>query len=281
MSGAIAFGTPEHLEVGERAIENHAFEMFSNREAAFKPIREKYQTLLYFNGSVRGLKIGAPVEFRGIKIGEVLDLHLQISASDFSIRIPVLIEMELGHFEMLGDVEGVARSNNQTRTKMAHMQRLVDNGMRAQLKTGSLITGALYVDFDLHEGVPAEQIVKEDGVLVLPTVPSTLDALTSGVTKILNKIAAMPLEQIGVDLEGAVKKARELLESEEIGSAIHSLSSTLKQTEKFTKNVNSMITPQLNATLRELKDASRSIKAMADYLERHPEALISGKKGGR
>jgi paraquat-inducible protein B len=121
----------------------------------------------------------------------------------------------------------------------------------------------------------------ENGILVVPTIPTAKDAIINGINTVLNKISAMPLEQIGQDLGGAVKQARELLESKEIEGAIHSLNSALNEFEAFTKNMNTKITPQVDATLRELKNASRSIRAMADYLERHPEALIQGKQGGR
>ncbi|MEJ2214944.1 MAG: MlaD family protein, partial [Gammaproteobacteria bacterium] len=89
LSGGISFATPDYLDAGEKAPEFYEYRLYSDRDTAFEPVRETYQVQFYFSGSVRGLKIGAPVEFRGIKIGEVTSLHLQIDASDFSIKIPV------------------------------------------------------------------------------------------------------------------------------------------------------------------------------------------------
>jgi paraquat-inducible protein B len=280
LAGGISFGTPDHLGKGEAAPENHEFVMFDDQGLAFNQVRDKNSVLLYFNGSVRGLKVGAPVEFRGIKIGEVVSFRLQIIAEDFSIRIPVLVELEKGHFEIIGEGDRSTIERN-AGGRMATIQRLVDNGVRAQLNTGNLLTGALYVELDVHKDAPPAQVTMENGLLVVPTVPTAIDAITTGIKTVLNKISAMPLEQIGQDLGGAIKKARELLESEEIEGAIHSLDSALNEVESFTKNLNTKIVPQADATLRELKNASRSIKAMADYLERHPEALIKGKAGGR
>jgi paraquat-inducible protein B len=277
VAGGVSFSTPAYLGAGELAPKKHEFTLYQDQETAFEPVREKYPVLFYFNGSVRGLKVGAPVEFRGIKIGEVTSLHLQIDASDFSIKIPVMAEVEKGHFEILKEGQFEAINADQ----VAALKRLVDNGVRAQLKTGSLITGAIFVDFDIYEDAPPASVAIENGVIVLPTIPTALDAITSGVTTILNKIAAMPLEQIGKDLGGAVKRSRELLESNQIEDALRSLDETLKETHKLARGLNTVITPQLDAMLRELKNASRSIKSMADYLERHPEALIQGKQGGR
>ena len=278
ISGGISFSTPGYLGNGELAPENHEFTVYGDQETAFEPEREKYPVLFYFSGSVRGLTIGAPVEFRGIKIGEVTSLHLQIDASDFSIKIPVVAEIEKGHFDIIkeGQYEEITNAN-----QLELMTRLVNNGLRAQLKTGSLITGAIYIDFDIYKDSSPAVVTTENGVVVLPTIPTALDAITSGVTEILNKVAAMPLEQIGQDLGGAVKRTRALLESDQIDKAISNLNATLEETQQFARSFNTVITPQVESMLRELKNASRSIKAMADYLDRHPEALIQGKQGGR
>ena len=275
LSGGISFATPGYLGAGEIAPEFHEFTLYSERALAFEPVREKFPVLFYFNGSVRGLKEGAPVEFRGLKIGEVINLRLQIDASDFSIKIPVLAQIEKGHFEILGGENSEIIKNDD---QGAAFRQLVDNGLRAQLKTGSLITGANYIDFDIYEDAPPASISVEHGLVVLPTIPTAIDAITTGVTDILNKIAAMPLEQIGQDLGGAVKRTRELLESNQIEGAIANLNATLAETQAFARSFNTVITPQVESMLRELKNASRSIKAMADYLERHPEALIKGKQ---
>lgn len=278
LSGGITFGTPDYLDSGEVAPEHHEFKLYSTREMAYQPVRETYQVLFYFNGSVRGLKEGAPVEFRGIKIGEVVNLRLQIDASDFSIKIPVLAELEKGHFEILGANDSdIIQNDNQ----LAAFNRLVHNGLRAQLKTGSLITGANYIDFDIYKDAAPAELTIENNLAVMPTIPTAIDAITTGVTEILNKIAAMPLEQIGHDLGAAVKQTRVMLQSDQIESALKNLNATLDETQKFARSFNTVITPQVDSMLRELKNASRSIKAMADYLERHPEALLQGKQGGK
>ncbi len=278
--GGISFGLPDYLDKAAVAQENQKFNLYSGKDLAYERTYEKREMVLYFDGSVRGLEVGAPVEFRGIKVGKVIDIRLQFDSQDFAIRIPVFIQIYTNRFEMIGELDKVALLSKQG-SGATNMQRLVDNGMRAQLQSGNLLTGARLVALNMYPDAPKVEITMEGDRIVMPTIPASFDELTGGITTIVNKISAMPLEQIGSDLAGAVKRARELLESDEIEGAVHSLNSALKETESFTKNINTTVTPQLNATLRELKNASRSIRAMADYLERHPEALIQGKAGGR
>jgi len=301
--GGISFGLPDYLDQAEIAQENKKFNLYSGKDQAFERSYETREMVLYFDGSVRGLEIGAPVEFRGIKVGKVTDIRLQFDQQDFAIRIPVYIQIHTDRFEMIGEMDKSTLLSSQG-SGAENMQRLVGNGMRAQLQSGSLLTGARLVTLNMYPDAPKAEITIEGNRIVMPTIPASFDELTGGITTIINKISAMPLEQIGADLAGTVKRAKELLEKEEleqistdlagtvkrarellenkeIEEAIHSLNSALKETEVFTKNISTTVTPQLNATLRELKSAARSIKAMADYLERHPEALIQGKAGGR
>ena len=274
--GGISFGRPEHLKKGEPVAQEHKFLLFADKDRAVEKVYDTRDMVMYFDGSVRGLEIGAPVEFRGMKIGEVTDIRLQFDAENFAPRIPVYIETYHGRFETIGKMDQAAQISEQG-TGQANLQRLVDNGMRARLESGNLLTGARIISIDMYPDEPKVEVVMEGERIVIPTLPTSLDELTEGITTIINKISAMPLEQIGKDLQGTIKRARQLLESNEIEQAVVSLNSALKEAEAFANSMNTKVTPQLDATLRELKNASRSIKAMADYLERHPEALIKGK----
>jgi paraquat-inducible protein B len=274
--GGISFGLPPYLEKTEVAQENQEFVLHPDKDKAFAISYKSREMVMYFDGSVRGLEAGAPVEFRGMKVGEVTDIRLQFDAQDFAIQIPVFVEIYQDRMEIVGQMDAEAQKSYQG-SGGHNIQRLVDNGMRARLESGNLLTGARIITLDMYPDEPKIEVAMEDGRLVVPTLPTSLDELTSGLTNIINKISAMPLEQIGRDLGGSVKRVRQLLESNEIEDAIKSLDATLKETATFTRSMNTTVTPQLDATLRELRGASRSIKAMADYLERHPEALIKGK----
>jgi len=274
--GGISFGRPGFLKKGEPVKEHHDFPLYPKKDLAYEKVYETRELLMYFDGSVRGLEVGAPVEFRGMKIGEVTDIRLQFDAQSFVPRIPIYIETYEGIFETIGQLDQEAQISDQG-TGQANLQRLVDKGMRARLESGNLLTGARIISIDMYPDEPSAEVVMEDGRIVVPTLPTSLDELTAGLTTIINKISAMPLEQIGRDLGGTIKRVRQLVESNEIEDAIKSLDATLQETATFTRSMNTTVTPQLDATLRELKNASRSIMAMADYLERHPEALIKGK----
>jgi len=141
--GGVAFDTPPTLEEkGKPAAADHSFHLYANRKEAHKrTYQEKKHYLSFFEGSVRGLSVGASVLFKGIKLGQVLDVRLEFDVEKFKSQIPVLIELEPQRVRLVGgDYDALE--------KIAPMQRFVEEGLRAQLKSGSLITGQLYVELD-------------------------------------------------------------------------------------------------------------------------------------
>jgi len=300
MIGGIAFDTPANLEPGEPAEENDVFNLYKNRESiSEKTYARKNRWLLHFDGDVRGLKEGAPVELQGIQIGQVLDVSLEFDANKAAFSIPVLIETEPDRIKATGKVPEGAE-------KQKVMDYLVTKGMRAQLKTGSLITGQLLVTLDMHPEAPPAKINWEGRYPEVPTVPTAMDEITTSLTQMLNKLEKLPIEQIGSDLRDTVAGAKRLINSAELQDSIAALNETLNQAqtfvaslnkaiapelktavsnlnsaliqaEKLAKSLNSNVSPQADRTLKELQAAARSIKVWAAYLERNPEALIRGK----
>ena len=300
MVGGIAFDTPLNMEPGEPAEENDVFDLYPNRESiSEKTYTHKTQWLLYFDGGVRGLQIGAPVELQGIQIGQVLDVNLEFDADKEAFRIPVLIETEPERLKSTGQLPQGAEGQKV-------MDYLVGKGLRAQLKTGSLITGHLLVAIDMHPEAPPAKINWDGRYPELPTVPTAMEEITTSLTQLLNKFEKLPIEQIGSDLRDTVAGAKRLINSAELERSITALNQTLDQAQKFvaalntgiapelktavsnldaaliqaqklTKSLNSDVAPQLDRTLKELQSAARSIKVWAAYLERNPEALIRGK----
>jgi paraquat-inducible protein B len=299
--GGIAFDNPDSLEdVGVPARENQQFPLYASREQAHETTYlKKDRYLLFFEGSVRGLDVDAPVLLRGIRVGHVLDVKLKFSVEDLTFLIPVLIEIEPERIGIIGDPLELEREDV--------MSRLVANGLRGQLKSGSLLTGALYVDLDFHPDAQEAELETHSGYRVLPTLPAPLDALTNKANDFLDTLQALPLEEIGKDLRDTVKGAKSVITSEELMRSLTELELVLKQLRETTRSLDKDALPELNAalqqarrtlraaegvvspdsalyselkrTLTELSSAARSIRVMADYLERHPEALIQGKKG--
>jgi len=302
--GGIAFDTPETLEPRGPVEEDHIFPLYESLDAASEPIyAEKQHYLLYFDGSVRGLKVGAPVEFRGIKIGQVLDMKLEADPETMEIRIPVLIEIEPDRITYTGSRPAERTQETQQRA----IATLIEKGFRGQLKTGSMLTGQLYVEFDFFPEAPTAEMRSQDGHLILPTVPSSLDELRNNVTDFLAKLQKLPLDQIADELHQALRGARELTNAPELRQAIANLDQAVLETREMVAKLNSGAAPEVRATLKqaqhtlallqqnilqqdapiyselrrtleELTQAARSIRVMADYMERHPDALLKGKR---
>jgi paraquat-inducible protein B len=273
--GGIAFETPSNAPLLSPAEANTVFTLFTSRTQAFEPAPQNPQTYqLVFNESVRGLEQGAPVEFRGIQIGIVTDVRAQFDLKTFKFSVPVTIQLDprrLG-IKILDTSSGVNLAT--MRTKL--IDSLVAHGVRAQLRTGNLLTGALYVAFDFSPGARPVTVDWSQKPVQLPTVPGQLEATEATIEGIVKKIDRMPLEQIGdnirkvsADLDLTLLTARGTLTSAQ---------DTLTNTNTLT-GPNSMEIQQLESTLREVSGAARSVRVLADYLERHPEALLRGKKG--
>ena len=304
IGGGIAFDVPAGHTPGLQAPKDYVFRLFQNRE----DIQEKTQAqlhhwILQFKGSVRGLSVGAPVELKGIKFGEVTDIKAQFDPESLNPIILVYIATDPEAFTTVGPA---------TLSPTGSVDALVAKGLRAQLQTGNLLTGQLFVDIDFHPDAPPAIVKYEREYPEIPTVPAPMEMITASVTRLLNKIEKLPLEDIASSLRNTVQGAERLVTSEELRKSIVELSGTLENARKISADMNTTITPelysalsQLNSTLqqsqktiaevgdsvnqnsplyrelvramKELADAAQSIRTMADYLERHPDALIYGK----
>ncbi|MGD2184835.1 MAG: MlaD family protein [Desulfobacterales bacterium] len=301
MMGGIAFDTPTSLEAGGPAEAGHVFRLYQTRESIFEgTYKEKVHYILRFQGSIRGLTVGAPVEFRGIKIGEVIDIKAEFNQQTLTPQITVLVETEPQRWEIVGE----ARAGLEEYAKEA-IGMLVSRGLRAQLKTGSLLTGQLFVDLDFHPDAPVAEIKYGEKFPELPTVPAPLQIITARVNELLKKIETVPIQQIGKDLGDTLQNVKRLSDSNELLETIQALNETLKDTRQLVLNLDSNVAPAIRSTLdqaqktlvsvegtlgkdaplqhemrralKELAEAARAIRILADYLERHPDALIYGK----
>jgi paraquat-inducible protein B len=284
MVGGIAFDTPPDLEPGDRAEEDTVFTLYESREKSLEEAHvQKRPWVLYFEGSVRGLSIGAPVDFRGIEIGRVIDIALEFDWEKLAFRIPVLVEIEPERIDWVG---------RQTLDRREGMEFLVEKGLRAQLKQGSLITGQLYIALDMYPDASPAKIVWAEPYAELPTIPTPMEEITRNVTKIVEKFEKIPLEQIGNDLRDTManlnKTTGELqkLIANLDASVVPAANATLEQTKKTLIKVDRLLNAdsptghELKRALGELADAARNISILVDYLERHPESLVFGKEKG-
>jgi paraquat-inducible protein B len=297
MMGGIAFDTPTSLEAGGPAGADQVFRLYQTRDSIFeRTYTQKQHYILHFDGSIRGLTVGAPVEFRGIRIGQVVDIKPQWDLETLSPKITVLVETEPQRWETFGEARMDEKSE---------LDRLVARGMRAQLKTGSLLTGQLFVDLDFHPDAPPAQVKYDQTFPEVPTIPATLQIITARVNEFLSKLETVPIEKIGKDLGDTLQNVKRLSESKELLGAVRALNETLQETRQLVQNLDSNVAPEISSTLdqaqktlvsvegtlgqdsplqhemrqaiKELGEAARGVRILTDYLERHPESLIYGK----
>lgn len=256
--GGIAFETPEH-DGGERAADGTVFPLYENHLATQREIyTQKTEWVVYFDQSVRGLVVGSPVEFRGIRVGQVRDVRLELDPEQRHIRIPVVLEIEPQRF---GDMH-LSPEERQRR-----LEALVAAGLRAQLKSGNLLTGQLIVALDMHDDAAPAQIVWQQPYPVFPTIPTPLEEITETLTSLVKRLEKIPFERIGADLSASLVAAR----------------ASLVQAERTLASTNALVAPdsplsrELRRALYELTDAARSLGLAADQIERDPSSVIFGR----
>jgi paraquat-inducible protein B len=273
--GGIAFETAPNVLVLPPSDENAVFTLYGDRTEAFNPPPVNPQVYqLVFKDSVRGLSAGAPVEFRGIEVGSVTDISAQIDLKTFEFSAPVTISLDprrLG-VKLLDLGPGVNLDTMRRRL----IDALVAHGVRAQLKTGNLLTGSAYVSLDFFPGAPPATVDWTQRPVQLPTTSSQLEATEATVEDIIKKLDKVKFQEIGDDLRKAIGQLDKTLVAAQ--GTLSTAQGTLENTRDLT-GANSPQMQQIGSTLQEVSRAARSLRILADYLERHPEALIRGKKG--
>ena len=277
LSGGIAFRTSSEDSDNEIQPENTLFQLFETYEQSEQVIyKNTLKYVMYFNGSIRGLTEGAPVQLRGIPVGTVSKISLVFDKKTSELRIPVIVEIEPDRI-----TEFKSQHNGDHK---ALMNQLIKKGLRAQLQTGSLLTGQLLVDLDFH---PDSKIVPTENDSIFPEFPTTarsLDQFAHSAQIIMEKLAKLPLDKLSEDVEQTLKSLQGT--STEAAAMLKSAQGTLKnadQTLSSAQQAFSTMEPgtttryELDKLLQELTRAASSVKQLTDYLEQHPETLLHGK----
>jgi paraquat-inducible protein B len=311
MIGGLVFANPEQVVQGQLAEEGYIFPLYNSPDDAMAMVySHKDYYLIKFDNSVRGLSIGAPVEFRGFPIGKVVDITLEHDWKHNQMKIPVKIEVES---------ERIRQLIKNKKTPKDALEIMVHQGLRAQLKTGNLITGSLYVGLDFFKTASPASLVVHDNIIEIPTIQTTLDELTGNLTALLERLSKIPLEEIGTEaittLKSLDKASRsfketgdgisEIVSSNAFKEAIHSLNLSLDQIQRLTSKMkqelpaavntvskqtittlseiekltapDSSLVFELKRALKEFTGAAQAISRLADHLERHPESILQGK----
>ncbi|BBO60230.1 intermembrane transport protein PqiB [Mycoavidus sp. B2-EB] len=278
--GGIAFQTPPGQTLNQAAPNNSHFQLAADEADAMQgtgaqPIRIVFN----FAQSLRGLSVGAPVDFRGITLGQVESIGVDYNPKTHTLRMPVTAIL---YPDRLSQSFAQAFNPKGQEQKAQLLTTLSKRGLRAQLRTGNLLTGQLYVALDMF---PKAAPVKFDPTrqpFELPTLPNTLDQLQLQVTELVRKLDKIPFDEIGLHLNSTLKRTNHLLQQLETQLAPQARDMLLSAQKTFdaanaTLQQGSPLQTDIHQALTALTRTLQSLNALADYIERHPEALIHGK----
>ncbi|WP_058913129.1 intermembrane transport protein PqiB [Entomohabitans teleogrylli] len=239
-SGGVSFDVPEGWDLGQPVVDHTEFRLYDDQKSIQDSLYTQHiDFLMFFKDSVRGLQPGAPVEFRGIRLGTVSRVPFFTpglrQALDDDYRIPVLIQIEPERLmNQLGE-----------KADFGQISELLQRGLRGSLKTGNLVTGALYVDLDFYPGAPAiKDMRKFDGYTVIPTVASGLAQIQQKLMATLDKINGLPLNPM-------IEQATNTLNESQ--RTLRNLQKTLDNINQLTSSKSMQQLPEdMQKTLREL-----------------------------
>lgn len=316
--GGVAFETPDQLAQGEPVASGARFALFASRaDVSAARTVERARFVLNFTSSVRGLSVGAPVEFRGIRVGSVLDVRLEFDPRTGDSFIPVLIEIELDRVSLLD--HSVFGASVPLAERQKHLDRIVARGLRARLKAGNFLTGQLFVDFDILPDTPVNLARRGAGTLEIPTLPQQIDEIANSLTELVAKLQRLPLDTVSQKLVSTLDGVDKLVHSDEIKVALASLKNASEKLQSVLVRADTVVVPgaaraldQADGTLKaarqamasadtvlksldsvvseqssfryettvaiqEIAAAARSIRELAETLQRNPSALLTGK----
>jgi paraquat-inducible protein B len=291
LEGGVAFQPIRGAHPSPESPEDTSFALYSDQERAMREPDTVAQTfVMYFQGSLRGLAVGAPVDLRGINIGEVKRLSVEYDRDRGMLRFPVEVDIFPQRIRGRPRTDrGAGKAEDSDTGGHAMIDSMVAHGMRAELKTGSLLTGQKFVSVNVEKRVSPERVDWNEQPPIFPTAEGGLDEIQDSIGSVAKKLDAVPFDQLSARLLATLATLQETLKSTDQvmhqvnGSIAPQVTATLKEAEDAMKNAKEALSSEaplqsdLGSTLLELSHAARSVSALADYLERHPEALIRGK----
>lgn len=310
--GGIAFSTPDDKADAPMSAESHVFPLFVDETTAdAASYSRKIPVVSYFPGSVRGLAAGSEVVMHGLVVGHVTSVSITYDQSKDAIVAPILYEVEPER------VVGVGR--RVYATTRAAVEDMLRHGLRASLESASLITGQQMISLDFVKDAPPAPLTMEGDAFLIPsTEGGGFAGLQASVSALLDKVTDIPFKQIGDNLNDLLKSTNNTISGPQLQQALSNLAATLGSAKELVGNLNKDTGPamrqlpeiatQLQQTLTSVNklvlslgsgygddtqfnrdldrlliqsnDAVRSLRALADLLARHPEALVKGRAGG-
>jgi len=305
ISGGIAFSTVDSSS-GTQAEADSVFTLYKHEgeQSVAEEVAFYVPAKLYFKNGVNGLDAGAPVEYQGLRLGTVEKVTAELSQDKTDMTTVATVRFEP---DRLPEESNSRNRSREERTKIVHqfLETIVTHQrVRAQLKTGNLLTGKALIVLKKFPDAKPEPVKYVDGLAVFPTMPESLaniaekvDGITTKINQILAKIDAIPITKIGSNLAETTTSINEIpmaeigdnlaeltakLDTIPVGQISKDLTKTLKSLEALIESLNAakggVLGVQTRQALNEITRAASALRGMAEYLERHPEALLKGKK---
>ena len=221
--------------------------------------------VMYFESSLSGLDVGAPVEYQGVRIGSVKDIKLVYDTDTGIATLPVYIEVNADSFVLTGS--------------LMHRKDIavhIENGLRGQLRTQSMVTGKLKVALVMMPEIPVRLV---GGDTTVPEVPTTLNLAEA----LKNTLDNLPLADIVSNVNTTLQEIATMMGSQETKEALEALRKTMANAEEISASMrflleeNAPLRVELEATMEQLTEAVKALRILSEQLERHPESVIWGK----
>ncbi len=289
LTNGVTFGIPEGMEIGEKIGERSYYDIYANYEAADdERYRRSIEFVVLVSDSIRGLNVGAPVEYRGVQIGKVRSTNLilnrpqeKLIKEDF--KIPVLISLQPGRVGLPDNEEGESLMAEQNIYWIEH-------GLKAVLRTGNILTGSLFVDLQHRKDQPISEIAKYDTYPIIPTSSDDFSQITAKAEQFMDNLNNIPLSHLS---ENASQLMLEVTQTaKELQAVSQSLNSVISQVEqqeisrqlgKTLQGINALTKDlssgskgyeDLRVTLKTLTSTMNELKPLLNQLKHKPNSLI-------
>ncbi len=308
LSGGIAFDSPKDAPDSPASLAGANFPLYADETTANTAgYQQRIPFVTYFEGSVRGLGVGSPVELYGIQIGNVTDVKLQFDPTGASARVAVKLEVQP---ERIVDL---AKADTSKPIDVA--RTLVKRGLRLQLHTANYLTGQMVLAMDFFPNMAQSDVALEGDAIVLPSTNGGLDSITNNLSDIAAKLGKLPLDEIAKNLNDTLRGASQLANGPELKQALQALAGAMTGARDVLGKLDAGASPflkrlpeiaqglqaavdrasrlvasaesgygeksdfkrDLQRLLIQAGDTARSVRLLADYLDQHPEALVRGR----
>ena len=289
LTNGVTFGIPEGMDIGEKIGERSYYDIYANYEDADdERYRQSIEFVILVSDSIRGLTVGAPVEYRGVQIGKVLSTNLinsrvqdQIIKDDY--KIPVVVSFQPARV-------GLPDNDAGANLMLEQNTHWIKQGLKAVLRTGNILTGSLYVDLQHQKENPVSELARYGNYNVIPTSSDDFAQITAKAEQFVDNLNKIPMAHLGdnanqlmlevtqtaQELQNVSKSLNTLLSQVEQEKISSQLTTTLAGINTLTRDLSSGSTgyEDLRVTLKTLTATMNELKPLLNQLKHKPNSLI-------